>query len=1023
MKKGSLLCALAVCMAVFIHPAAAIVLTCDVDGDSAVDAKDVQLCINRVLNLDIQGEADVNGDDKYDAADVQLVINVVLRIDPDSDRDGLSDFYEAAYDGDGSTYNPYHPVTNPTGGDLDGDVADTDGDGVPDGIEIAAGTDPLDPGDKPEDTDGDGLYDPIEVMYGTNAQDADSDDDGLSDGDEVYTYLTFPTNPDSDGDGLLDGDEVDTYGTDPNAFDTDGDGLLDGDEINTYGTDPADSDTDNDGLSDGQEVVTYGTDATNADSDSDGLDDGDEVDLYGSNPLSGDTDTDGVDDGVEVNTYGSDPTSSDSDGDQLPDGWEVTYSLDPTSDIGDDGAGGNPDGDVFTNLDEYTNGTDPRVFDGGGPPEDFSGTWVGTYQCTSSDAYPVGSGPEGYVIATIAQTGADVDITFPVGTGGLTGTVVGDTMLADGTLWMGNPASVSLTISGTQITGTYQSTAHGGTDIGDFNLTLVTESPAQVQAGEWYGSLADTYDSEGCPTEMVLFSDIETPATGEIVMNLKYMELEDPDVVFEFPGVIESDVFAVILDMGTDVTYLSGAILSDDHVVGTYESQWDDGGVMEYEWGEFAQRLSPGPQIDLNGVWRIDSQDICAADPETGTFDVTFVQSDSSVSAVEDDISGEVRGNMFVLLGENSEGILQRIDGEMDLDTGDVSGTYEGEDTDDDEWWYGTYEATPVGNGPAENFAGTWIGTYETTDSDSFPSYALPTGYVIAYIDQTDNDVTITFPVGSGGLSGTVAADTLTATGTLWNGDTASVELTMTGSQITGTFESEYAGYADEGTFDLELATQPPADVQTGKWYGPVEDMYDSEGEMTHNVMFTTIERPSSSDLVVNIEYFDPTMQGIVFPLEGTVVGDVFMCMLGTGSDFMYLTGTIHDDEHVTGYAAYRVEGEFGWSEFEQWRSPGAEVDVSGAWRMDYHTVYSDDPESGSLDLTFTQAGSTLSIIEVSMTGEVRGSTFVLVGTGPYGDPMRIDGEMNTQSDTIGGTFEGEDDVGWYWGTYTAQRR
>ncbi len=63
---------------------------------------------------------------------------------PDSDSDGLTDYYEACYDGDCVTYDPYDPVTQ-TGGDLNATAYDTDQDGTDDGVEISAGTDPLDP--------------------------------------------------------------------------------------------------------------------------------------------------------------------------------------------------------------------------------------------------------------------------------------------------------------------------------------------------------------------------------------------------------------------------------------------------------------------------------------------------------------------------------------------------------------------------------------------------------------------------------------------------------------------------------------------------------------------------------------------------------------------------------------------------------------------------------------------------------------------------------------------------------------
>ena len=63
----------------------------------------------------------------------------------------------------------------------------------------------------------------LEQSVGTSAQQAidaqnelnkDSDNDGLSDYDELFVYHTDPFNPDTDGDGFLDGDEV-AHGFDP----------------------------------------------------------------------------------------------------------------------------------------------------------------------------------------------------------------------------------------------------------------------------------------------------------------------------------------------------------------------------------------------------------------------------------------------------------------------------------------------------------------------------------------------------------------------------------------------------------------------------------------------------------------------------------------------------------------------------------------------------------------------------------------------------------------------------------------
>ena len=68
---------------------------------------------------------------------------------------------------------------------------DTDGDGLPDGLESMFGSDPNN-----EDTDGDGLLDGDEVERGSDPTVADSDGDGLSDGDEVFLG-TDPTTPDA----------------------------------------------------------------------------------------------------------------------------------------------------------------------------------------------------------------------------------------------------------------------------------------------------------------------------------------------------------------------------------------------------------------------------------------------------------------------------------------------------------------------------------------------------------------------------------------------------------------------------------------------------------------------------------------------------------------------------------------------------------------------------------------------------------------------------------------------------------
>ena len=139
------------------------------------------------------------------------------------------------------------------------------------------------------DSDGDGLPNDYEKLYPaflnpTVATDAakDQDLDGLTNLEE-YTAKTDPTKADTDADGLSDGDEVKTSLTDPLLKDTDGDGLTDQEEVSQYLTNPKNPDSDGDGLSDSAEVKTYKTNPNLADTDGDGSSDALEVKLL-SNP-------------------------------------------------------------------------------------------------------------------------------------------------------------------------------------------------------------------------------------------------------------------------------------------------------------------------------------------------------------------------------------------------------------------------------------------------------------------------------------------------------------------------------------------------------------------------------------------------------------------------------------------------------------------------------------------------------------------------------------------------------------------
>ncbi|MBC7098841.1 hypothetical protein H5T52_06940 [Candidatus Bipolaricaulota bacterium] len=314
---------------------------------------------------------------------------------PDSDGDGLLDGSELAPYGTNVCVADSDCDTVPDGAEIACKFG-TNADGFAPGFSYGEYSFPFsDPRDWPNpnegDTDGDGLRDDVEFgpgrlatsvtdIYSPYVNDPDSDGDGLLDGGEdlnrngVWDYTSIG----GTGNGAASTGHGETHLC---MADTDGDGLSDGEEValfgvgdvhvvTPYGTDtnPAlDTDSDDDGLSDYEEVnVTY-TDPLNYDTDGDGIWDVNELIAIGgewphrqfqqiSDPLDPDTDDDGLTDDIEYSGTGlgtgqglggSDDltcpyvNNPDSDGDGLQDGHEdANHDGTITNTIGDTGTQG-----------------------------------------------------------------------------------------------------------------------------------------------------------------------------------------------------------------------------------------------------------------------------------------------------------------------------------------------------------------------------------------------------------------------------------------------------------------------------------------------------------------------------------------------------------------------------------------------------------------------------------------------------------------------------------------------------------
>jgi len=316
----------------------------DSDGDGMPDAWEIR------YGLDPLDPSDAAKDGGGGVPNLQAYRLGFCPDKPDCDGDGLTNAEEALVGWnvtvDGVTRHvtsdPMRPVSD---GDHIPDKAKRDGAWTAEGKSYHFS--PLDPGTA--DTDGDGLPDAVEVAKYAGLLDPakrDSDGDGMPDGEKVAYW---------DGRAAADPAHADRLcalcGQPPNVADpdVDGDGIRNGDEVHPPprpvapgsaqraafpATDPASGDTDGDGLPDAWEranarwladLGAWDLDPSRADSlaglpgDSRGC-----GDAPSCADAARDLDGDALPAKLEL-AAGTDPHAADTDGDGLPDGWEYQH--------------------------------------------------------------------------------------------------------------------------------------------------------------------------------------------------------------------------------------------------------------------------------------------------------------------------------------------------------------------------------------------------------------------------------------------------------------------------------------------------------------------------------------------------------------------------------------------------------------------------------------------------------------------------------------------------------------------------
>ncbi len=277
--------------------------------------------------------------------------------DPDDDNDGVND------NDDAGQFNPN---------------SDSDNDGLSDISETNNGSGPLNSCDPNPASPNCTLIDLDDDGYATNVPVNDplfdTDDTNPCIPDHTVGACDFDQDGkvnsedlDDDGDGVKDVDDSDPF---DNQTDNDNDGILDivetdGDQAYDAGvdTDPLDADTDDDGLDDGIEDANKNgqqdpteTNPLNPDTDGDTLTDGEEDANHNGTVDNGESDP------LELCDPNNTLPTCDCDGDLISNDTDTDDDNDGVADEDDADVcdpNSDSDGDLFTDIEEKNNGTDP----------------------------------------------------------------------------------------------------------------------------------------------------------------------------------------------------------------------------------------------------------------------------------------------------------------------------------------------------------------------------------------------------------------------------------------------------------------------------------------------------------------------------------------------------------------------------------------------------------------------------------------------------------------------------------------